>query len=71
MHVAGDATAPHLSHQLQRLAQLLMAAALADDGCVGVDVTQVGQLMPLRQAPQPIEQLRSPVTVSQRMFGHL
>lgn len=62
VHVAGDAAAPHLGHQLQGLAQLLVAAALADEGGVGVHVAKVRQLVPLRQPPQPVEELRSPVT---------
>ena len=60
MHVAGDAAAAHLGHQLQGLAQLLVAAALADHGGVGVHVAQGGQLVPLRQGAQPVEQLRRP-----------
>ena len=57
VHVALDAVAAHLRDKLQRLAQLLVAAALRDDGRVGVHVAQVRQLVRVRQAAQPVEQL--------------
>ena len=57
MHVADNAVAAHLRDELQSLAQLLVAAALRDDGGVGVHITQVRQLMVLREGTQPVEQL--------------
>ena len=60
MHIAGDPPPAHLGDQLQGLAQLLVASALADHGGVGVHVAQGCQLVPLRQRTQPVKQLRRP-----------
>jgi hypothetical protein len=54
--------AAHLGDQLERLAQLLVGAALADDGRVRVHVAQVRQLVRVRQPAQPVKQLRRPAT---------
>ena len=60
MHVAGDPPAPHLGDELQGLAQLLVAPALADHGGVRVDVAQLGQVVSLGQRAQPVKQLCRP-----------
>ena len=57
VHIAHDAVAAHLRHELQGLPQLLVGAALRDDGGVRVHVAQVRQLVVLRKAPQPVEEL--------------
>lgn len=57
MHVAHDAVAAHLRDELQRLAQLLVAATLRDDGGVRVHIAQVRQLVVLWEGTQPVEQL--------------
>ncbi len=57
VHVAGDASASHLCDKLQSFPQLLVAAALTDDGGVSVHIAQVCQLMPLGKAPQPVKEL--------------
>ena len=60
MHIAHDAVAAHLRHELQGLPELLVGAALRDDGCVCVHIAQVRQLVILWKAPQPVKELRGP-----------
>ena len=60
VNIAHDATAAHLRHQLQCLAELLVRAALRNDRRVCIHIAQVRQLVVIRQPPQPIKQLRSP-----------
>ena len=55
VHIARNPSTSHLSDQLQCFAELLMAAALADDGGVCVNVAEMAQLMTLRQVLQPIK----------------
>ena len=55
VHVALDAMAAHLGNQLQGLTQLLVRAALGDDGGVCVHIAQVRQLVRIRQPPQPVK----------------
>ena len=57
VHIAHDAVAAHLCYELQGLPKLLVGAALRDDGCVGVHIAQVRQLVVLWKPPQPVKQL--------------
>ena len=64
MHIAGDASSPHLCHQLQSLPKLLVASTLADDGGVSVNIAEVTQLMAISKAPQPVKQLGGPAVIT-------
>lgn len=49
VHVADDAVTAHLRHELERLAQLLVASALRNYCRVGVHIAEVRQLVILRE----------------------